>query len=110
MQRTPLPSTRPSTQRRPPVRAQLVEEPDPAVLGAERDVVLAEQPHRHRPVPVHEVRRQRERQPVVLAHEPAHRRVALDAGQQLVLLTRDHEGKDTLATLLLQDYDCKQSG
>jgi hypothetical protein len=38
------------------VRAELVEEADAAVLGAEGDVVLAEEPHRHRCLAVHEMR------------------------------------------------------
>ena len=42
-------------QRGAPVRAQLVEEPDASVLGAERDVLLAEETHRHRRRAVHEV-------------------------------------------------------
>ena len=77
-------------QRGAAVRAQLVKEADPAVLGPEGDVVLAEQAHRRRAVSVHEVRRHRERNPVVLAHEPTHRRVAVDARQQFVLPLRDH--------------------
>ena len=56
----------------------------------ERDVVLAEEAHRHRRRPVDEVRREGERDPVVLPHEPTHRRVAFDAGQQLVLRSGDH--------------------
>ncbi len=72
------------------MRAQLVEEADAAVLGAEGDEVLAEEPHRHRCLPVHEVRRHGERDPVVLAHEPTHRRVAVDAGHQFVLRLRGH--------------------
>ena len=72
------------------MRAQLVEEADAPVLGPERDVVLAEQPHRHRRVPGHQVRRHGERDPVVLAHEPTHRRVAVDAGHQFVLRRRGH--------------------
>ncbi len=69
---------------------ELVEEPDAAVLGPERDVVLTEEADRDRPGVVGEVRREREREPVVLAHEAAHRRVAVDAGQPVVLLSGHH--------------------
>ena len=67
-------------QRGAAVRAELVEEADAAVFGAEGDVVLAEEPYRHRRLAVHEMRRHRERDPVVLPHQATHRRVALDAG------------------------------
>ena len=77
-------------QRGAAVRAELVEETDASVFGAERRVVVAEQAHRHRGIPVHEVRRHRERDPVVGPHEAAHRRVALDAGHELVLFSSRH--------------------
>ena len=72
------------------MRAELVEETDAAVLGAERDVVLAEEADRHRCVAVDEVRRECERDPVVVPHEAAHRRVALDACHEVVLLSSRH--------------------
>ena len=49
-------------QRGAPVRAELVEKADPAVFGPERDVVLAEEAHRGRALPVHQVRRESERE------------------------------------------------
>ena len=75
------------------MRAQLVEESDLAVLGAERDEVLAEQTHRRRRFPRHEVVRQRERDPVVLPHQPTQGRVTLDSGHQLVLGLRHHASR-----------------
>src|SRR5206468_9679008 len=77
-------------ERRAAVRAQLVEEADPTVLGAKGHVALAEQADRQWPVAMDEVRGERERDPRVLAHEPTHRRVTLDAGHELVLGLRDH--------------------
>ena len=89
-----VPLDAPERQRGAAVGAELVEEADPAVLRAEGDVVLAEEAHLRRCLPVHEMRRERERDPVVLAHEPAHRCVAVDASQQLVLRSRDHGASD----------------
>ena len=73
-----------------PVRAQLVEEADAAVVGAERDVVLAEEPNGHWSGSRFEVVRDRERDPIVLAHEPTERRVTVDTGHQFVLGSRRH--------------------
>ncbi len=77
-------------ERGPPVGAKLVEEPDAAVLGAEGDVVLPEEPDRHGSLAVHQERRHRERDPVVRPHEPTHGGVALDQGHQLVLSQGGH--------------------
>ena len=70
--------------------AQLIEEAEPPVLGPEADEVAAEEAHEGRAVAVHQVRRHREREPVVLPQEPTHRGVVLDAGQELVLGRGDH--------------------
>ena len=80
----------PEGERGATVGAQFAQEADPAVLGPEGDVVLAQQTDQHRPVAVDQLRGQRERQPVVLAHEPPHRRVIFDTGQQVVFLSGDH--------------------
>jgi hypothetical protein len=73
------------------VGAQLVEEADTAVLGPEGDVVLTEAGGPASALAVHEVIREREGQPVVLPHEPAHRCLALDEGHHLVLGPRRHD-------------------
>ena len=72
------------------MRAELVQEADPSILRPEGDVVLAEQTDREWPFLVHELRRGRERQPVVLPHEAAHGCVAFDASHQLVLRLGHH--------------------
>ena len=71
--------------------AELVEEADLAVLGPKGDVVLAEQAHRRRGVAHHQVLRQGEGDPVVLPHQPAHGRITLDPGHQLVLFPANHD-------------------
>jgi hypothetical protein len=88
-------------ERRAPVGAQLVEEADPPVFRSERHVALAQEPDRHRAVAVDEVRRERERDPAVVAHQAAHRGVAVDPGHQLVLGLRDHRSPslDAFGTL-----------
>ena len=73
------------------MRAQLVEKTDPAVLGPEGDVVLAQQADGHRCLAVHELIREPEGQPVVRPHEPAHRSLTLHEGHQLVLSQRRHD-------------------
>ena len=77
-------------QRGTTVRTQFVEETDPAVLSPEGDVVLTEQSNRHRRITRHQMRRHRKRDPRMLPHQPTHRRITLDPGQQVVLRRCDH--------------------
>ena len=77
-------------ERRAAVRTELVEESDAAVRRAEGDVVLTEQPHGRRSVTRYEVLRQRERDPVVLPHQPTQRGITLDSGHEVVLGTGHH--------------------
>ncbi len=73
-----------------PVRALLVEHADAAVAVAEHDEVLAEHARLdRRAVGLAHLLDQAHRQPVA-PHQPAHRRVADDTAQQVVLLRGDH--------------------
>ena len=78
--------------------AELIEEPDRAVLSPKRDVVLAEQANWCRGVACHQVLRQRKRDPVVLPHQPTQRRVTLHPGHQLVLSDRRHSRPQFIST------------
>ena len=77
-------------QRSAAMRAALVEEPDPAVGRTQRDIVAAQQRRHERRVARHQLGGEREGKPVVLAHHPAHRRIAFDPGEEFVLLFGQH--------------------
>jgi hypothetical protein len=79
-------------QRRASVRAIFVEYADAAFAVAEYNEILAEQAHLdRRAVGLGHFLGQAGRDPVA-AHDLAHRRVALDAAQQVVFLGRHHGG------------------
>ena len=74
------------------MRARLLNEADLSVGIPERDEVLAEQSHAHRiAVGIGDLLGEQGRQPVA-AEDLAHRRGALDPGEQLVILVREHSG------------------
>jgi alkylhydroperoxidase family enzyme len=79
-------------QRRPPVRAVFVKNSDAALAVAKHHKVLAQQTHLdRRAVGLGDLLRQAGRDPVT-AHDLAHRRIALDAAQQVVFLGSHHDG------------------
>ena len=77
-------------ERRAAVRTALVEEADPTVRRPERHVVATHQADAHGRTVGDQLRGDQRRDPVVLAEQRAHWRVALDPGQQLVLFARHH--------------------
>ena len=77
-------------QRRAAVRTEFIQEPDAPVGGAESDIIVAEQPHLQRVILGLQLRGERERNPVVLPHQAAHRGIAFDADHALVFLAGDH--------------------
>jgi hypothetical protein len=77
-------------ERRPAVRAELAQHAEAALGIAEDDEVFPEQPGAdRRAVPLRHFLGHARRQPVP-AHHLAHRGFALDAAQQLVLLSGQH--------------------
>ena len=79
-------------QRGAPVRAVFVEHAEAALAVAEHHEILAEQAHLdRRAVGLGHLLGQAGRDPVA-AHDLAHRRVALDAAQQIVFLRGHHGG------------------
>ena len=88
-------------QRRQAVRAEMIKDADPAGRVAECDQLLAQQHQAHLRAVGLKLRRQAGRNPE-LPHELAHRRVAADARQELVLGCADHLASPAL---LLIVYD-----
>src|SRR5205807_4670634 len=76
-------------QRGEPMRAQMIEDADPAGGVAERDQLLVQEHQPHLRAVGFELRRQAGRDPE-LPHELSHRSLAADAGQKLVLGFADH--------------------
>jgi len=74
----------------PPVQAVLTQHAEPSLAVAEHDQVLAQQPRLDgRAVALRHLLGHAHRQPVA-AHDPAHRRIALDAAKKLVLFLGQH--------------------
>src|SRR5579871_3258934 len=73
------------------MRAMLVEDAGLAVLAAEGDVIAPEQRHPLRRRARDQRLAARKGDPVMLAHQPAHRRVAGNTGQTVILAARDHD-------------------
>ena len=72
------------------MRAELAEHADAPVRVAESDKILAEETHANRrSVALDELLGEQRRHPVA-PHQRAHRRIALNAAEQLVFLTGQH--------------------
>ena len=80
----------PEIQRDAAMRAEFLDQADAALGVAERDEVLAEQADAHRrAVGLGDLARKQRGDPVA-AHRVAHRRARADAGDEFVLLARQH--------------------
>ena len=88
----PIRLVAPEPKRGPAVRTVFVDEADPAGAVAKGDEVLPQQPHPHRrAIGLGQFPGEQGRDPIE-PHRRAHRGALSDAGQQLVLLARQHGG------------------